>query len=106
MSLSEVEFAFFFPLFLILYWILPRKAAWQNAALVAGSLFFYATWSLKLLPLFLLSTAIDYAVLRGFARFPVPADDAAEDAKKKIASRRKLLLTIGLVSNLGALIWF
>jgi D-alanyl-lipoteichoic acid acyltransferase DltB (MBOAT superfamily) len=93
MSLSEVEFAFFFPVFLLLYWILPRKASLQNAALILGSLFFYATWSLKLLPLFVLSTAIDYAIIRGFARSPAPG-------------RRKLLLAIGLASNLGALIWF
>lgn len=106
MSLSEVEFAFFFPLFLALYWVLPRRAAWQNVALVLGSLFFYATWSLKLLPLFILSTAIDFAVLRGFARFPVPADDAPEETKNRQLSRRKWLLAIGLISNLGALIWF
>ncbi len=106
MSLSEVELAFFFPLFLALYWLLPRRAAWQNVALAAGSLFFYATWSVKLLPLFLIGTAVDFFVLRGFARVAVPADDAPEEAKRRAASRRRALLALGLVNNLAALVWF
>ena len=58
MSLSEVELAYFLPLLLVVYWLLPRRAAVQNAAIVVASLFFYATWSLKLLPLFVVSTAV------------------------------------------------
>jgi D-alanyl-lipoteichoic acid acyltransferase DltB (MBOAT superfamily) len=105
-SLSEVEFAFFFPIFLAIHWLLPRRAAIQNAALLVGSLFFYATWSLKLLPLFLLGTAIDWLVLRGFHRTPLPADDAPEADRTRALRRRRGLLVIGLAQNLGALVWF
>lgn len=106
MSLSEVEFAFFLPAVLALYWLLPRRAWLQNALVVAASLFFYATWSLKLLPLFVASTLVDYAVLRGFARAPAPADDAPAGAAATALGRRRMLLTAGLVNNLGALLWF
>ncbi|HEU4404669.1 MAG TPA: MBOAT family O-acyltransferase [Polyangiaceae bacterium] len=106
MSLSEVEFAFFFPPLLLLYWLLPRRAALQNALLVAASLFFYATWSIKLLPLFVASTLVDFAVLRGFARTPAPADEAPEAERQAALGRRRLLLAAGLVNNLGALLWF
>ncbi len=106
MSLSEVEFGFFLPALLALYWLLPRRAALQNALLVAASLFFYATWSVKLLPLFVASTLVDYAVLRGFARTPAPADEAPAAERAAASRRRRLLLAAGLVNNLGALVWF
>lgn len=106
MSLSEVEFAYFFPLFLLVYWLLPRKAAAQNTALVLGGLFFYATWSLKLLPLFVASTLIDYALLRGFAKTPIPDESAPEADRARSLSRRKWLLFVGVFHNLGALVYF
>ena len=106
MSLSEVELAYFFPLFLAIYWLVPRRAAAQNAVLVAGGLFFYATWSARLLPLFLASSLADYAILRGFARTPLLPDDAPEADRERAARRRRLLLGLGLLHNLGALFWF
>jgi alginate O-acetyltransferase complex protein AlgI len=106
MSLSEVEFFFFFPVLLLIYWLVPRRAAIQNAVLVFASLFFYATWSLKLLPLFIASTLIDYAVLRGFAKTPPPADEAPEAERESATKRRRTLLAIGLVNNLAALVFF
>lgn len=106
MSLSELEFLFFFPPFLALYWLLPRRAWVQNALLVAASLFFYATWSVKLLPLFVAGTLVDYAVLRGFARTPAPAEEAPEAERAAALRRRRLLLAAGLCNNLAALVWF
>lgn len=114
MSLSEVELAYFLPLLLVVYWLLPRRAAVQNAAIVVASLFFYATWSLKLLPLFVVSTAVDYAVLRGFARWPVPEEPADPESdtealrgeRAKVTKRRQWLLAAGVLHNLGALFYF
>lgn len=106
MSLSEVEFFFFFPILLAIYWLVPRRAAAQNVVLVAASLFFYATWSLRLLPLFIISTLIDYAVLRGFAKTPAPAEEAPEAERAGATKRRRALLALGLVNNLAALIFF
>lgn len=129
MSLSEVEFAFFFPLVFLLYWVMPRRAALQNAVLLAASLLFYASWSLKLLPLFVASTLLDFVVLRGLARAPIPPEGTANadprdgaplgsaerdpsqtetdgQAAKAVLARRRALLALGLVNNLAALLWF
>ena len=108
MSLSEVEFAFFFPLFFLIYWLLPRRAWAQNALIALGSLLFYATWSLKLLPLFLVSTAIDFGVLRGFARTAAPEAEGEEDPARAAqrTSRRRALFFVGLANNVLALLWF
>ncbi|MFO0554757.1 MAG: MBOAT family O-acyltransferase [Polyangiaceae bacterium] len=112
MSLSEVEFFFFFPAFLLLYWGLSfaargsARATLQNSVLVAGSLFFYATWSLKLLGLFVATSLFDYAVLRGFAANPPPADDTPADAAARASRRRRVLLALGLTQNLIALAGF
>jgi alginate O-acetyltransferase complex protein AlgI len=105
-SLSEVEFAFFFPLLLLLYWGVPRRAPVQNAVLLAASLLFYATWNLSLLPLFLGSTLLDFAVLRGFAATPIPPEEARDAERARATRRRGALLALGLASNLGALFWF
>jgi len=105
-SLSEIEFVFFFPLLLILYWLVPRRAALQNVLLLLASVFFYATWNLRLLPLLAASTLIDWAVIRGFARAPAATDDADATTKTRVARRRRALLAIGLLNNLAALIWF
>lgn len=106
MTLSEVELAFFLPLLLALYWALPRRAWLQNVVLCLASLFFYATWSLRLLPLFVVSSVVDYLVLRGFARWPAAKDDASEEDKRKRRDQRFNLLTVGVGQNLGTLIYF
>lgn len=106
MSLSEVEFLFFFPPLFLLYWLLPRRASLQNGLLVLASLLFYATWSVKLLPLFVVSTLVDYAVLRGFARVPRPEDETPEAERRTAQSKRRLYLVVGLVNNLTALLVF
>ncbi len=92
MILSEVEFAFFFPVILGLYWILPRRAGWQNLLLLVASYLFYATWNLALLPLFIGSTILDYAVGIHLGR--------------EGARHRRLAFAIGVASNLGTLVYF
>lgn len=106
MSLSEVELFFFFPVVFAVYWLLPRRAVVQNVVLTTASLFFYATWNAKLLPLFLLSTLVDFAVLRAFARTPAAADDAPEDERAKRTATRRRWLILSLVSNLVVLAGF
>ncbi|MEI7891536.1 MAG: MBOAT family O-acyltransferase [Myxococcales bacterium] len=99
MSLAEVEFAFFFPVVWLLYWLGPRRAGWQNAVLLVASLVFYATWSLKLLPLLLLTTAIDYVAALWLGKHPKPEDGPEHGG-------RRWVLALSLVSNLGALGYF
>jgi D-alanyl-lipoteichoic acid acyltransferase DltB (MBOAT superfamily) len=94
-----VEFAFFFPLVFAVYWLLPRRAAWQNAFLLAASYVFYWTWNPRLIPLLLAATAVDYAVGRGLG------NDASRDPAPS-GGRRRALLGLSLAFNLGVLGFF
>lgn len=92
MSLSGLGFAFFFPLVLLVHWLLPRRASLQNAFLVLASYIFYASWSTRILPLLVSVTLVDYVVARRM--------DAATD----VARRRWFHL--GVVLNLAPLLVF
>jgi alginate O-acetyltransferase complex protein AlgI len=89
MVFSSVIFLFyFFPCFLLLYYLLP----WKNTVLLIGSLVFYAWGEPRFVPLLLLSALLNYSC--GYA----------------IASSRdqyrKLWLVLGLTANLGLLIYY
>ncbi len=94
MSFSSIGYAFFFPLVLLLHWALPRRASWQNAFLLAASWLFYFTWNPKLLPLLLVTTAVDYAL--------------AVDIERHRESPRRMRVALGLslAFNLGTLGYF
>jgi D-alanyl-lipoteichoic acid acyltransferase DltB (MBOAT superfamily) len=55
---------YFLPLSLAVYFLLGRKASWAVGWLVAASLFFYAWWNPRYLPLILASIAFNFAVGR------------------------------------------
>lgn len=103
MSLAEVEFAFFFPAVFLVYWLLPRRATWQNAVLLAASYLFYASWNPRLLPLLALSTAVDYWVARYLGRELRPGDAAAKPGHEH---GRSAALGLSLACNLGVLGYF
>lgn len=94
MLFNTVDFAVFFPVVLALYWTLFRKTlSLQNLFLVVVSYIFYAFWDWRFLSLIFMSSLVDYTVGRLLA-------DATGKAK------RKLLLTVSLVFNLGLLAVF
>jgi len=64
MNLTEIEFAFFLPAAFLVYWALPRRIRWQNAALLLAGYVFYFTWNPRLLWVIAVATAVDYAVGR------------------------------------------
>jgi alginate O-acetyltransferase complex protein AlgI len=86
------EFAIFFAVVFVLYWLLPwpRARVWL---LLAASFAFYASWSWLLALLICATTAADYVVARGMDAWPAPL-------------HRKLLLGGSLVMNLGLLCYF
>ncbi len=92
MSFVEVEFAFFFPALLVLYWLVPRRAALQNLLLLAASYLFYATWDWKLLGLLVAGTLVDYVVGRRL--------------EEGSPAGRRAALTVSLSFSLGALAFF
>lgn len=105
MSFTELEFAFFLPAVLVAYWLLPRRAALQNGALLAASYLFYASWNVRLLPLLVLSTAVDFCVARYLdAVRHAEGAESRDGARARRRMRAALALSLGV--NLGALAWF
>jgi alginate O-acetyltransferase complex protein AlgI len=105
-TFSNIEFAFFFPAVLALYWLLPRRAGWQNTFLLLASYLFYASWNVRLLPLILVATAVDYwAAIRIADSRPRAG---AELTPEGLAGRRRMrtALAVSVVYNVGQLAFF
>lgn len=61
MLFNSINFAFFLPVVLTLYWLLgKKKLCYQNALLLLASYFFYACWDWRFLFLLIFSTLLDY----------------------------------------------
>ena len=91
MSFASFEFAFFAPIFFALYALFGWR--YPVAFIGAASLFFYGWWDPSYLPLLIASASIDYvAGLRIHA--------ATEER------RRRVWLTLSVVSNLAILVFF
>ena len=90
MAFSSISFLFYFlPLFFIIYYLLPARA--KNVVLLAGSLFFYAWGEPQWILLLLASILVTW--LLGRAMRPEAS-----------AGRRRGLLILGLVFQLGLLV--
>lgn len=95
MLFSSIEFIFrFLPLFLICYFVMPRRG--KNAVLFLGSLIFYAIGEPVYVLLMLGSIIVNYSAARGVA--------AAKKRNKKGWQRFSLILA--LIFDLGALFLF
>ncbi|MFT7463156.1 MAG: alginate O-acetyltransferase complex protein AlgI [Pseudohongiellaceae bacterium] len=91
MFFNSLEFFFFFAVVWLLYLALPHKA--QNRMLLLASYVFYGAWNVKFLSLIMLSTVVDFQVGRALG--------ASNDPR-----RRKQLVTLSIVFNLGMLAFF
>jgi alginate O-acetyltransferase complex protein AlgI len=85
-------FVFLFVVFFA-FWLVAHRAGWRVALLVGASLFFYAQAGIKPLCLLLALTALDYTTTNLMQR-------------NTSQWRRKLLLSISLCADLGALCVF
>nr|WP_321234807.1 MBOAT family O-acyltransferase [uncultured Psychroserpens sp.] len=94
MFFNSLDFAIFLPIVFTLYWLINSKSLkLQNFLIVAASYFFYGCWDYRFLSLILFSTIIDYTVGRQLS-------------KTNNESRRKVLLWISILVNLGFLGFF
>ncbi|MCF6319615.1 MAG: MBOAT family protein [Proteobacteria bacterium] len=94
MFFNSIDFAIFLPIVFILYWfVVNNSIKLQNTLIVVSSYIFYGWWDWRFLALILFSTIIDYSV--GIAL-----------SKQKRPERRKLLLWISILVNLGFLGFF
>ena len=94
MLFNSFNFGLFLPIVLLLYWSIGfsrRKA--QNILLLAASYFFYGLWDWRFLSLIFASSIIDYFV-------GIWLENATN------ANKRKALLWISIIWNLGVLFIF
>ena len=94
MLFNSIDFALFLPLVFALYWLITKESIkLQNLLIVAASYFFYACWDWKFLSLIVFSTIVDYTVGLNLKSQENP-------------SKRKILLWISILVNLGLLGFF
>lgn len=94
MLFNSIDFAVFLPVVFVLYWfVFQRTLRVQNAFLLVASYVFYGWWDWRFLSLLLFSSLVDYFVGLGLRR---------EERRK----RRKALLAISIICNLGLLGFF
>jgi D-alanyl-lipoteichoic acid acyltransferase DltB (MBOAT superfamily) len=94
MLFNSIDFAIFLPVVFFLYWFVTNKnIRIQNLLLVIASYLFYGWWDWRFLALILFSTIVDYLVGLGLG-------------KEKNQSKRKYLLYISIIVNLGFLGFF
>jgi len=92
MTFTTLTFVLFLPLVWVGYWLL-RVRALQNLLLLVASYIFYGWWDVRFCVLMLASSLVDYAVSWLLDRTVKPL-------------RRRLLLAISLLCNLGLLGYF
>ena len=90
MLFNSFSFLVFFPLVVLIYYSI-RSNKWRNLFLLAASYYFYICWKPIYVLLLLSSTAVTYLAALGI---------------EKYRDRKKSLLVISLVINLGILFFF
>lgn len=94
MLFNSIDFAVFLPIVFALYWLAGRRSLrLQNGLLIISGAVFYGWWDWRYLGLLLFTSGTDLLVALGLDR-----DDRA--------ARRRLLLAISVVANLGLLGFF
>lgn len=94
MLFNSFDFVIFLPIVFGIYWLLKGQLKIQNTFLLISSYFFYGYWDWRFLGLILLSTLIDFGI-------GINLSKTVENQTK-----RKVLLMISLVANLGMLMLF
>lgn len=93
MTFNSLSFALFLPIFLLLFYSIYTHRRARDLLLLVGSYFFYMSWYWQYAGLIALSTVVDFFVGRKMS---------ATECKTK----RKRLLLVSLVVNLGILAIF
>lgn len=104
MLFNSIDFVVFFPIVVLLYWILPTR--FRNPMLLIASYYFYMNWEpiYALLILFSSITTWGCARLLETTAIRVSASDANTFTTDKIRiTNKKALITICIVINIGIL---
>lgn len=93
MLFNSLDFAIFFPVVFVLYWLVYNKLHLRNVLILVSSYVFYGWWDWRFLFLIVISSLVDFYVGNRLG--------TTEGVKK-----RKTLLYISLLVNLGFLVYF
>ena len=94
MLFNSLDFAIFLPIVFALYWfIFNQNLKHQNILIAIASYVFYGWWGWRFLSLILFSTFVDYAI-------------GVSLGKEQNLNKRKILLWISILVNLGFLGFF
>ncbi|MDT0294060.1 MBOAT family O-acyltransferase [Mesonia ostreae] len=94
MIFNSLDFAIFLPIVFAIYWFfLKGKTKSQNILLLFASYIFYGWWDYRFLTLIVFSTLVDYTI-------------GISLSKTSVQSKRKVLLWISILVNLGFLGFF
>lgn len=93
MLFNSFDFAIFFPIFFVLYWVVHKNVILRNTFLLVSSYVFYAWWDWRFLFLIVFSSGVDFIVGRIIHR-------------EANARKRKGYLVVSLLTNLGLLAYF
>jgi len=94
MLFNSLDFAIFLPMVFVLYWFVVNKNLKQQNILIAvASYVFYGWWDWRFLALILFSTLVDYVI-------------GVSLGKEQNLNKRKILLWISILVNLGFLGFF
>jgi D-alanyl-lipoteichoic acid acyltransferase DltB (MBOAT superfamily) len=94
MLFNSIDFAIFVPIVFLFYWfVFNKNLKLQNSVIVVASYVFYGWWDYRFLSLMLFSTVVDYLVGRALM-------------SEGNTTKRKVLLWISIIVNLGFLGFF
>lgn len=94
MLFNSIDFVIFLPTVFFFYWIIGKKnIQLQNILILISSYIFYGWWDWRFLSLIVFSTLVDYIVGRAL-------DKTGDESK------RKILLSTSIITNLGFLGFF
>jgi len=93
MLFNSLDFAIFFPLVFVLYWIVAKNLTLRNVLILLSSYIFYGWWDWRFLFLIAIITLVDFYVGKQMY--------IEENSKKQ-----KQLLFVSLFVNLGFLVYF
>ncbi len=94
MFFNSIEFAIFFPVVFLLYWLVfKNNVRLRNLFIILVSYFFYGMWDWRFLSLIVISSLADFVI-------------GAKLQNEENDARRKLLLVSSIVLNIGILGFF
>ena len=92
MTFNSWEFLVFYPITLLLYFLLPKK--WSRISLLFMSAIFYLAWNYKLIVLIMFTTAVSYFCARIIEKTEKSRQKAVYSGHADSVSRCAFLLQI------------